>query len=193
MQVFCQIDDFLCFLRLFAEKFTKTVKHGILLEKNQSFWPNGQFFVLFHEMRHFLQLFAKKLAKTSKHGSLVEKLQIFGQIDDFSCLLTKWGTFCNFLLKSSPKASRMVVCWKSWKFLAKSTIFRAFSRNEALFAILCWKVHQNSETWWFFRNVASFLPGRRSFVLFHQMRHLLQLSAENFTKSFKHGSFFSNL
>ena len=45
-------------------------------------------------MSHFLQLFAEKLTKTPKHGSLLEKLLV----------------------------------------LAKSMIFRAFSRNDSLFA-----------------------------------------------------------
>ena len=33
------------------------------------------------------------------------------------------------------------------RVLAKSTIFRVFSRNGALFATFCWKVRQNAETW----------------------------------------------
>ena len=57
--------------------------------------------------QYFLQLFAEKLTKTPKHGSLFEKLLV----------------------------------------LAKSMIFRSFSRNEPLFATFCWKIDQNAETW----------------------------------------------
>ena len=67
-------------------------------------------------MSHFLQLFAEKFTKTPRHGSFLEKLQV----------------------------------------LAKSMIFRAFSRNEPLFATFSWKVDQNAETWLFPRKVASF-------------------------------------
>ena len=34
--------------------------------------------------------------------------------------------------------------------------FRAFSRNEAVFATVCRKVYRNAKTWQFFRKVASF-------------------------------------
>ena len=39
--------------------------------------------------------------------------------------------------------------------LAKSTIFRVFSRNEELFATFGWKVRQNAKTRWFLRKVSS--------------------------------------
>ena len=59
-----------------------------------------------------------------RHGSLFQKLQSFDQIDDFSCFFTKWGTSCNFFLKSSSKCKDMVLCSKSSKVLAKSMVFR---------------------------------------------------------------------
>ena len=40
----------------------------------------------------------------------------FGQIDDFSCFFAKWGTFCDFWVKSSSKRRNTVVSSKSWKF-----------------------------------------------------------------------------
>ena len=61
-----------------------------------------------------------------KHGSLFEKLHSFGQIDDFSCFFTKWGTFCNFLLKSSWKCQNMVVCSKRCKFWPNRWFFVLF-------------------------------------------------------------------
>ena len=61
-----------------------------------------------------------------KHGSLFKKLDSFCQIDDFSCFFTKWGTFCNFLLKSSWKYQNMVVCSKSCKFSPNRWFFVLF-------------------------------------------------------------------
>ena len=60
-----------------------------------------------------------------------EKLHSFGswkcqKIDDFSCFFTKWGTFCNFLLKSSWKCQNMVVCSKRCKFWPNRWFFVLF-------------------------------------------------------------------
>ena len=82
-----------------------------------------------------------------KHGSLLEKLQSFGQIDDFSCFFTKRSTFGNFFLENSSKCKNIEVCSKSCKDLAKLMIFRAVSRNEALFATFSRKVDRNAKTW----------------------------------------------
>ena len=167
------------FLQLFAEKLTKTPKHGSLFEKLLVLAKS----MIFRAFSRNDSLFAEKFTKRPKHGSLLEK---FGQIDDFSCSFTKWATFCNFLLKSWQKRRNMVVSSKSCKFrpnrwffvifhemshffhlfaekltktrkhgslleklqlLAKSMMFRSFSRNEPLFATFCWKIDQNAETW----------------------------------------------
>ena len=61
-----------------------------------------------------------------KHGSLLKKFDSFCQIDDFTCFLTKWGTFCNFLLKSSWKCQTMVVCSNSCKFSPNRWFFVLF-------------------------------------------------------------------
>ena len=112
-----------------------------------TFWPNQRFFMLFCEMRHFFKLSYEKLTQTPKHGGLLEKVASFGQIDDFSCFSAKWGTFCNFFLKSLPKHRNVVVCSRRFYTLAKSTIVHGLSRNEALFAIFCWEVDPNGKTW----------------------------------------------
>ena len=49
--------------------------------------------------------------------------------------------------KSSSKCKDMVVFSKSCKVLAKSMIFRAFLRNEALFTTFPSKVHRNAKSW----------------------------------------------
>ena len=75
--------------------------------------------MLFLEIRQFLQLFAEKLTQTPKHGGLLEEGLSCGEIDDFSWFLEKWGTFCNFLLKSWPKRRELVVCSKKLHIFAK--------------------------------------------------------------------------
>ena len=149
----CEIDDLSCLLTkwgTFCNFFLKSswkCQDIVVCSKSCQFWPNRWFFVLFHEMRNFLQLFSEKFIEMQRHGSLFEKLQSFGHIDDFSCLFTKWSTFCNFFLKTSSTCKDMLVCWKSCKVLTKSMIFRAFSRNQALFATFSWKLHRNAKTW----------------------------------------------
>ena len=82
----------------------------------------------------------------------------------------------------------MVVCSKKLQVLAKSTIFHAFPRNEAPFASFCLKVHLNAETWCFAREGFTVWRNRRFFMVFHEMRHFLQLFTEKLTKTAKRGS-----
>ena len=148
----CEIDDFSCFLTIwgtFHNFFLKSswkCQDMVVCSKKCQFWPNRWFFVFFHEMRNFSQLFSETFIEMESHGSLFEKLQSFDQMDDFSCFFTNWGTFCNFILKSWSKCKGMVVCSKNCKVLAKSMIFRAFSRIEPLFATFRLKVHRKTKT-----------------------------------------------
>ena len=79
-----------------------------------------------------------------KHRSLFEKYQRFGQIDDFSGFFTARAAFGNFLLQCSSKRQNMVVFSEICK-LTKSMIFRAFSRDDALFGTFSLKVHQKEK------------------------------------------------
>ena len=150
---FGEIDDFSCFLTkwgTFCNFFLKSswkCQDIVVCTKSWQFWPNRWFLLFLHEMKDFLQLFSEKLIEMQRDGSLLEKLQSFGQIDDFSRFFTKWGTFCNFFLKSWSKCKDVVVCSKSCKVLAKLMIFRAFSGINPLSATFCWKVHRNTKTW----------------------------------------------
>ena len=150
---FGQIDDFSCFSKEwgtfcnFLLKSSWKCQDMVVCSKSWKFWPNRWFFVFFHEMRHFLQLFPEKFIEMQRHGGLFEKLQCFGQIDGLSCSFTKWGTFCNFFLKSWSKCKDMVVCSKSCYVLAKSMVYRAFSPNQPVFATFSWKVHRNAKSW----------------------------------------------
>ena len=90
--------------------------------------------MLFHETGHFLHFFPEKFIEMPKHGSLFEKLQVLAKSMIFRVFITKRGTFCNLLLKSSSKGINMVLCSKKLQVLAQSMIFRVFSGNEALSA-----------------------------------------------------------
>ena len=78
--------------------------------------------------------FWRKVHQDAEIWQFARKVASSGQNDDFSSFFAKWGTFCNFLPKSWPKNRNMVVCSTKLQVLAKSTIFHAFSRNEARFA-----------------------------------------------------------
>ena len=122
------------FLQLLSEKFIEMQSHGSLFEKLQSFGQIDDFSCFFTKWGTFCNLLLKS---SSQHQNMVvcsKKFHRFGKIHGFSCFFTKWGTFCNFFLKSSSKCKDMVVCSKSCKVLARSMIFRAFSRNDSLFA-----------------------------------------------------------
>ena len=103
LRSFGQIDDFSCFSTEWGTFFNFLLKSSwkcqdmVVSSKSWKSWPNGWFFVLFHEMRHFLQLFPEKFIEMQSDGSLFEKLQSFGQMDYFSCFFRNWGTFCNLL------------------------------------------------------------------------------------------------
>ena len=144
--------------------------------------------MLFRKIKHFLQLVAEKLTQTPTHGGLLEKVGNFGQIDNFSYFFAKWGTFCNFWLKSGPKHGNIVVCSKDLHILTNSTIFHGFSGNEALFATFCWNVDPNAETWWFAPKSSTFWPNWRFLMLSREMGQFLQLFAETLTQTPKVGS-----
>ena len=144
-------------------------------------------------MRHFFQLFAEKLTQTPRHRGLLEKVAHFGEINDFSCFLAKWGTVCNFLLKSGPKRPNVVVCSRKFFIFVKSTIYHAFSRNEALSATFYWKVDPNAESWWFARKGFKLWQNRRFFLVFRKMRNFFQVFAEKMTETSNHGSLLQNI
>ena len=89
--------------------------------------------------------------------------------------------------------------------LAKSMTFLAFSRNETIFATFCLKVHANARNCFLLQCSSKcqnmvvcskgweFWPNRWVFVLFHDMRHFLQLFSEKFIEMQRHGSLFQKL
>ena len=147
-----QIDDFSSFFTKLATFSTFLLKswpkrgNMVVCWKSCNFWPNRWCFIVFHEMSHFLQLFAEKLTKTPKHGSFLEELQVLAKSMIFRAFSRNEPFFQLFSEKmtKTPKHGSFV---EKLQVLGKSRIFRAFGRNESLFATFCWKVHQNAETW----------------------------------------------
>ena len=101
--------------------------------------------------------------------------------------------FLQLLAEKFMKMPRHGSLLEKLKVLAKSMVFRVFSRNEALFATFSWKVDRNAMTWWFVRKVAMFWPNRWFIVLFHEMRHFLQLFPEKLIEMQRHGILFQKL
>ena len=74
----------------------------------------------------------------------------------FSFFLHEMRIFFPLLPKKFGKKLKHGGFFQNLEVLAKSTIFRVFSRNEELFATFGWKVRQHPKTQWFLRKVASF-------------------------------------
>ena len=165
------------FLQLFAEKLTKTPKHGSLFEKLlvlaksmifRAFSRNDSLFAqnfiepnmvsksckfckiddfsFLQEKRHFLQLFSenrKDMVVLTWKSCKFRKVEI----DDFSCFFTKWGTVCNFFLKTSSKCQNMVVCSKSCKAFGQIDDFSCFLTKRGTFCNCMLKTSSKRQTW----------------------------------------------
>ena len=116
---FHEMKDFCNFL---LKSFPKRRNVAICL-KSWEFRPNRWLFCDFsrNEAR-----FCSKVRQNSEAWWFVRKVSRSCQIDDFSCFLTKWGTFCKFLIKSSSKRRNVVVCSKSWEFWPNRWFFAFF-------------------------------------------------------------------
>ena len=105
--------------------------------------------MFFHEMRHFWQLFAAQFVKTPIHGRFVEKLQVSAKSTIFRVFSRSealFGTFWNFLLKSSSKRRNTVLSSKSCKFWPNGRFFVFFHEMRHFFKNFPSNVRQNAET-----------------------------------------------
>ena len=143
------------FFPLLAEKFVKTPKHGGFFEKCPVL-AKSTIFRVFSRNEELFASFGWNVRQNAKTRWFLRKVGSFGQIDDFSCFFAKWGTFCDFCVKSSSKRRNTMISTINLQLLPKSTIFLLFPRNEALFATFGWKVRQNAETRWFLRKSCKF-------------------------------------
>ena len=92
------------FLQLFAEKLTKTPKHGCFLEKLQVL-AKWMIFRSFSRNEPLFATFCWKAHQNAQAWYFNQEVVSFGQIDDFSCFFTKWLMFPFGFWKSSKRGS----------------------------------------------------------------------------------------
>ena len=111
--------------QLFANKFVKTPKRGDLFEKLRVL-AKSMIFRLFSWNQALFATFFWKVRQNAETWWFAQKVESFWKIDEFSCFITKWGTFCNFVLKNSCKRRNMVLCSKGWQFWPNERFFVFF-------------------------------------------------------------------
>ena len=179
------------FLQLLAEKFVKTPKHVGFFEKFLVL-AKSTIFRVFSRNEAPFAFFGWKVRQNAETWWFLPKLGSFGQIDDFPCFFTKWGTFCNFWLKSSAKRQNAVVSSKV-SSLGQIDHFSCFSAKFATFCDYLLKRSSKRRNTVVASKSLMFWPYRRFIVFPREMRHFWQLLAEKFVKTPKHNSFFEML
>ena len=101
----------------------------------------------FTKVGTFSNFLLKKSPNAPKHGSLFEKLQIFLQNRQIFVLFREMRHFLQLFAEKFTKTVRHGILLEKNGFLAKSPIFCAFLRNEALFGTFFQEARQNVETW----------------------------------------------
>ena len=135
------------FLQLFPEKMTKTPKHASFVDELRVLGKS----MIFRASERNEPLFATFCMKSwpkrlnmvvfkSKSCKLWQNRWFFVHFLEMSYFLQLFAE----KLTKTPKDGCFL---EKLQVLAKSMIFRAFSRNELLFATFCWKVHQNAQAW----------------------------------------------
>ena len=177
------------FLLLFSKKFMETPKYRSFFQKLRVFVNSIIFRVFSRNEAPFLQLFAQNIVKTPKRCDLLKKLRVFAKSTSFRVLSRNEALFATFCWKIHGKA-------ETWYFVRKVDSF--FEIDDFSCFVTKWDTCCNFplKTSWKCRNVVvcskswEFLRNRWFFVFCHEMRHLLQLSAEKFIKTPKRGSLF---
>ena len=108
----------------------------------------------------------------------------------FLIVFHKMRHFLHFFTEKLIEKDKHASLFEKLQVLAKWTIFHGFSRKEALFKSFCWKGDQYAKTCQFVRKVSSFSPNRGFFVVFNEMKHVLNVFAENLIKTQKHATLF---
>ena len=88
------------FSQLFAEKLTKTPKHGSLFEKLLVLAKS----MIFRAFSRNDSLFAEKFSKTPKHGSFLEELQVLAKSMIFRAFSRNELLFATFCWKVDQNA-----------------------------------------------------------------------------------------
>ena len=97
-----------------------------------------------------------KVYRNVKIWLFSRKVPSFGESDDFSCFFTKWGTFCNFFLKSSWKCQDIVVCSKNCKFWPNRWYFVFFHQMRHLLQLFSEKFIEMQRHGSLFKKLQSF-------------------------------------
>ena len=119
------------FFHLFAEKLTKTLKHGSFIEKLQALSKS----MIFRAFWRNEPLFAEKFTKTPKHGSFLEKLQVLAKSMIFRAFSRNEPLFATFSWRVDQNAEtwlfpREVASFGQIDdFSAKSESFREKARK----------------------------------------------------------------
>ena len=140
MQLFLTNYHVLVLRWTFQQKFPES---GSIREKARKIIDLAKTLQLFKQTTmssHFDELFRKKLQQVPHFVRKHEKPSIWPKLSTFR----KNYPFLAFSWTFEQGVEKIA----SFRGKApKSMISRAFSRNEALFATSCWKVHENAKTW----------------------------------------------
>ena len=121
------------FMELFAEKLIETSKHDSFFEKLQVF-RKSMSFRAFSRNEPLFPTFSLKVHRNAKTWKFARKVAQFCPNRWFLVPFHEMRHFLHFLAQKFMKMPRHGSLLKKLQVLAKWMIFRAFSRNEALFA-----------------------------------------------------------
>ena len=119
-------------LPLLAEKFVETPKHGGFFQ-NLDVLAKSTIFRVFSEMRSFCHFWLKSSSKR-RNTVVSSKSCKFWPNRRFFVFFREMRHFLRLLAEKFVKTPKNGGFFEKLEVLAKSTIFRVFSRNEALFA-----------------------------------------------------------
>ena len=142
-------------LRLLAEKFVKRPKLGAFFETLQDL-NKATIFRVFSPNEALFAPFGWKVRQKAKTRRFLRKVASFGEINDFSCFFAKWGTFCDFWLKSSSKRRNTVVSSRSVQFWPNRRFFVFVDEMRHLLPLLAKKFVKTPKHGGFFEKLQVF-------------------------------------
>ena len=157
--------------------------------KSVKFWPNRWFFMVFNKMRHVLQVYAENLIKTQKHASLFKKCQALPKsiiFHGFSRNEAFFATFC-WKVHQNRKTCQFV---RKVSSFGQIDDFSWFFTKWGTFCIFLLKNSSKKTNMPVCSKSCKFWPNGRFFMVFREMKHFLNLFAENLIKTQKHASLF---
>ena len=158
---FGKIDEFSCFSAkwgtfcYFWLKSSAKRRNTVVSSKSCKFGQIDDFSCFSATWGTFSDFWLKSSAKR-RNTVVSSKSCKFWQNRGFFVLFREMRHFLLLLAEKFGKTPKHGGFFEKLQVLAKSTIFRVFTRNEALLATFRWKVRQNPETLWFLRKVEKF-------------------------------------